>query len=412
MKRGNFRSGFCCLMLLALGAAQICRASTAVWLRCRERQGRFPGGLAGAAVRLTNTETQQTREAVTNDTGAYDFATVPPGTYDMNVRKEGFTPSTQKGIAVAQQYRPRRCTLSVGSVSESVRWPAPPRSCRPTAPRVASNVGSMQLANLPMSKGMRPELPDAVRDPSRFRRHPVQATTPLPPTLPRPLVFNVNGASFNINNTKIDGAQSINVWLPHESAYVPTLEAIETVNVVSGSFDAETGLAGGAAIYVSTKSGTNAIHGAVFENHNNQHLNARPFFLPYSQRKPKFVYNDFGAAAGGPIKKDKLFYFGSFEQTNNREAAFLHRHRPDRRHQERQYAGAEQSDLRPDDREMPTARPHALPRPDRSRRPHRCHRRETGEPNAAAEPRQQPAREQLFRERAVTSSTVPAPTPS
>ena len=65
-------------------------------------------------------------------------------------------------------------------------------------------------------------------------------------------MFNVNGASFNINNTKIDGAQSINVWLPHESAYVPTLEAIETVNVVSGSFDAETGLAGVASAKMGT----------------------------------------------------------------------------------------------------------------------------------------------------------------
>jgi hypothetical protein len=123
----------------------------------------------------------------------------------------------------------------------------------------------------------------------------------------------------------------------------PTLEAIDTVNVVSGSFEAETGLAGGAVVYISTKNGTNAIHGAVFENHNNQHLNARPFFLPYSQSKPKFVYNDFGGAVGGPIKKDKLFYFGSFEQTDNREAA-SDRNRADRRYQERQHAGSRQSD--------------------------------------------------------------------
>ena len=94
------------------------------------------------------------------------------------------------------------------------------------------------------------------------------------------------------------------------------------MNVVSGSFDAETGLAGGAAIYVSSKSGTNQLHGAVFESHNNQHLNGRPFFLPWNQSKPKFVYNDFGGAIGGRIIKEKLFFFGSYEGTDNRESAF------------------------------------------------------------------------------------------
>jgi hypothetical protein len=144
-------------------------------------------------------------------------------------------------------------------------------------------------------------------------------STPSNPS--KALVFNVNGSSFSINNTRIDGAQSINPWLPHESAYVPTLEAIDQVNVVSNSFDAETGMAGGAAIYVQTKSGSNQLHGAAFWEHNNQHLNARPFFLPANQSKPKYILNDYGGALGGPIKKEKLFFFGSYEGTPDRELA-------------------------------------------------------------------------------------------
>src|SRR6202040_808407 len=125
-------------------------------------------------------------------------------------------------------------------------------------------VSSAQLSNLPMSIGRNYQ--------SLFATIPgfggIQSSYNSTPSNPsKALVFNVNGVSFNINNTKIDGAQSINVWLPHESAYVPTLEAIEAVNVVTNSFDAETGLAGGAAIYVQTKTGTNEIHGSVFENH-------------------------------------------------------------------------------------------------------------------------------------------------
>lgn len=136
-------------------------------------------------------------------------------------------------------------------------------------------------------------------------------------------MFNVNGSSFSINNTRIDGAQSINPWLPHETADVPTLEAIDQVNVVTNSFDAETGMAGGAAIYVQTKSGTNEFHGAAFEEHNNQHLNSRPFFLPASQSKPKYILNDFGGALGGPIVRQKLFFFGSYEGTLDRELSAL-----------------------------------------------------------------------------------------
>jgi hypothetical protein len=114
------------------------------------------------------------------------------------------------------------------------------------------------------------------------------------------------------------------VWLPHESAYVPTLESIEAVTTITNSFDAETGLAGGAAIYVNTKSGTNDIHGSLFENHSNHHLKAKPFFIPAGSAKPKLIYNEFGGSVGGPIKKEKLFYFASFERNNDRELAALY----------------------------------------------------------------------------------------
>src|SRR2546425_1185749 len=78
------------------------------------------------------------------------------------------------------------------------------------------------------------------------------------PTNPsRALTFNVNGVSYSINNTRIDGAANNAPWLPHISAFVPTLEAVETVNVVTNSFDAEQGLAGGAAVNVQIKGGTN-----------------------------------------------------------------------------------------------------------------------------------------------------------
>jgi hypothetical protein len=120
----------------------------------------------------------------------------------------------------------------------------------------------------------------------------------------------------------VDGASQFNVWLPHVTAYVPGLEAIETVNVVTNNFDAEQGLAGGSSVNVQIKSGTNEVHGSGFWYHNNNNTKARPFFLPADQGKPKWVFNQYGGTLGGPIVSNKLFYFGSYEGTNDRQSAF------------------------------------------------------------------------------------------
>ncbi|MBI3683591.1 MAG: TonB-dependent receptor [Acidobacteria bacterium] len=120
---------------------------------------------------------------------------------------------------------------------------------------------------------------------------------------------------------RIDGASSNAPWLPHITSFVPTLESIDTVNVVTNSFDAEQGLAGGAAVNVQIRSGTNDLHGSGFEYHTDSALKAKPWILPQGARKPKLVNNEFGGSLGGPIKKDKMFYFVSYEGTPNREFA-------------------------------------------------------------------------------------------
>src|SRR2546429_2394730 len=140
----------------------------------------------------------------------------------------------------------------------------------------------------------------------------------LPSTPSRPLRYTVNGTSASSNNVRIDGASSYNIWLPHITAYVPPMEAIETVNVVTNSFDAEQGLAGGSAVNVQIKSGTNDFHGSAFEYHTDNALRARGFFLPTNQVKPKLVYNQFGGSLCGPIKKNKGFFFCDYEGTVDR----------------------------------------------------------------------------------------------
>ncbi|MDR3548965.1 MAG: hypothetical protein P4M11_12000 [Candidatus Pacebacteria bacterium] len=130
----------------------------------------------------------------------------------------------------------------------------------------------------------------------------------------RGLFFSTNGAFGNANNIRIDGATAINVWLPHVAAYNPGLDAIDSVSVVTNSYDALQGLAGGASVNVHVKTGGNAFHESVFEFHTDNALTAKPFFLPaLFTRNPKEVDNATGGTIGGPILKDRLFFFFSYD---------------------------------------------------------------------------------------------------
>jgi hypothetical protein len=277
--------------------------------------------VADATVVIIHNETKQSREEATNAIGGYSFPTLLPGTYELRVSKPGFTTFTQTAVSVTANNVSRvDVTLRVGAVTESVTVTGLAAALQTDRAEVRTELNSSQVEAIPTSLG-RNYQQLFVMVPGFS---PPRNENSVPSNPSRALGFNVNGMSYSINSTRIDGAQSINVWLPHEAAYVPTLESIETVSTATNSFDAETGLAGGAAIYVQTKSGTNELHGAVFLNHSNQRLKAKPFFIPAGAAKPKLVYNEFGGAVGGPIKREKLFYFVSFERTNDRETAALY----------------------------------------------------------------------------------------
>ncbi len=126
--------------------------------------------------------------------------------------------------------------------------------------------------------------------------------------------FNVNGSSTTTNNMKLDGASDAYPWQPHIAGYIPPSDAIQQVSIVTNSFDAEQGNAAGSAINAIIKSGTNQLHGAAWEYNTDSALKARNFFY-YGANNPKTIVNQFGMDAGGPIKKNKLFFFADWERT-------------------------------------------------------------------------------------------------
>src|SRR2546421_1620784 len=271
--------------------------------------------IAGAAVIATNQSTSVATNTITNGVGEYNFVTLQAGTYSIKVTATGFKTFERRDLVVeANNVTRTDVKLAVGSVEQSVIVSGEAPVLQTDRAETRENVTSVELENLPVPLGRNYQqlyrtLP-GVAPP--FNSHSI-------PTNPsRSLEFHVNGTSDDQNNTRIDGVSSTTVQLPHIVSYIPALESIQEVNVVTSSFDAEQGLAGGASINVQIKSGTNEVHGSAFEYHSNQHLKAWPESVPPGQsEKPNLIYNQFGGTIGGPIKKDKLFYFFSYESSHD-----------------------------------------------------------------------------------------------
>jgi hypothetical protein len=270
----------------------------------------------GAKVIAKEMRTGFVRETLSNETGQYQISTLPGGTYEVTVSKEGFTTFAARDVAVAVNAATRvEASLQVGGLAETIQVEAAPPAIQTDRAEVRAEIGAKQFENAPLPPGrnyshMFKTLPGFT--------YPRNGNGPsVDPS--RAALYNVNGTSRSSNAVRIEGAGVNQIWLPHLPGYTPALEAVEAVNVTTNSFDAETGLAGGAAVNVQIKSGTNQMHGSLFEYHNSNATKAKPFFLPAGERNPKQILNQAGGTFGGRIIKDKLFYFGSYESTWDRQ---------------------------------------------------------------------------------------------
>jgi hypothetical protein len=271
--------------------------------------------VAGATVTATNKETGLVREATSNEDGEYSIINLLPGVYDLKITRQGFSTYTQiDQIVTANNAARVDVAMKVGNVNDVVSVAADATVLQTESATVKSEISGKEIQALPLA---------AYRN-YQSLLNLVPGTTPAgfqnanTDTPERSLTTNVNGTARNNNNTRLDGAQSVNVWLPHHAGYVAPSESIQEVNVSTNNFDAEQGLAGGAAVQVITKSGTNELRGSAFGYHDNHFFQARNFFYPRRadgtvQNKPKLLRNITGGTIGGPIIKDKLFFFGSYE---------------------------------------------------------------------------------------------------
>ena len=273
----------------------------------------------GVVLVATNTGTGLRAETTSDADGAYVFRNLLPGTYDLTATLTGFREHTQKTIPVTAGNPVRiNITLAVGTVSESVQVVSDTTLLQTEKADLSSQLTSKEITNLPLNQYRNYQalinlVPGAT--PAIFQNAEID-------TPGRSLRTWVNGTQPNSNATRIDGAVSMGIWFPHHVGYVQPAETIETVNISTNNFDADLGMAGGAASTVITKSGTNELRGSAFEFHNREEFNSNSFFNnAFGLPKSPLARNIYGGTLGGPIVRNKFFYFGSWEKFQDRRTS-------------------------------------------------------------------------------------------
>ena len=281
----------------------------------------------GATVTVVNKETNLTRDTVTTGDGTFTLNNVLPGPYDVKVSLTGFREGIRTNVPVTiGQISRVDVTLEVGALTETVTVASEAQLLQTDKADVHTELKSDAITSMPLN---------------RFRNYQalmnlVPGTTPMAfgnaetDTPARSLATNVNGQVNTNNSTRTDGATNMNIWLPNHNMYISPAETIDTVNVATSSFDAEQGMAGGAAVTVVTKSGTNQFKGTAFEFYNGDKLNATPYnFTTTPTTKLPVKANTYGGTLGGPIARNKVFFFGSFEGYKREQSLFTFFNVPD-----------------------------------------------------------------------------------
>jgi hypothetical protein len=271
--------------------------------------------MVNAKVTLTEVNTQINRTSQTNESGNYTFADVPPGTYAVTVEQTGFKKESRRDIALLVNSSQRvDLQLQPGNVSETVEVTGAPPVLQTDRADTGRKIDSMVVSELPVLISNR-----------NYQALLALVPGTSPPIEEHSQFFNasdtlqteVNGAPRVVNNYQIEGIDD-NERTGLLQILIPPLEAINTVDVSTSDHTVDLGRGAGAVTNVILKSGTNQWHGSGYEYLQNSDMNARNFFQPLVGI---VHYNYFGGSIGGPIKKNKLFFFADYLRAEDHEAA-------------------------------------------------------------------------------------------
>jgi Carboxypeptidase regulatory-like domain len=266
--------------------------------------------VSGAKVTATQTGTNTRTSTSTDVYGLYRLSNMPAGSYTLEFMKSGFATLVTMNVVVEFNATRRvDAALKIGTVEQPVTVMATGALLQTESSNVHSDLTSTQLLDLPQPtrsfQGLIGIMPGAgaLTAGGGGTNNPTKSFTHI----------ELNGTSDEATDVRIEGVSSVDPWVAWDSTAKPSIEAIESVNVVSASPDAEQTLASGATINVQLKSGTNDFHGSAYWFHTDNALTAKPYFAGPHYKNSRNLDNNAGGTLGGPIIKNKLFFFVSYE---------------------------------------------------------------------------------------------------
>jgi hypothetical protein len=311
------RESFCArLLAVMLGLA------TCAWLYGQGGRASFSGVVTdssgafvpSAVVTATNPDTGFSVSATTNDAGAYVLSLLPVGHYTLTVKRDGFKTEVRQGLTLtADQAASVDVALSVGAVTEEIHVSADADLLATQTATLGQVIQEKSIVELPLN-GRNPAslvlLTPGMVDVLQTGGGVHQGYT----TFPTEEGASANGGRQGSTAYLLDGAMNMDNYHLLAAPF-PNSDATQEFRVLGNNFEAQYGFAPGAVVSIVTKSGTNQFHGNGFEFLRNGVLNARDFFQPV---RDELKRNQFGGSIGGPIKRDKIFFFGNYQGTKER----------------------------------------------------------------------------------------------
>jgi hypothetical protein len=267
--------------------------------------------VANAKVTLVNEGTNFTRTVNTNDSGQYVATSVPTGAYTITAEMQGFQKLVRSGLQLtAADTLTVDLQLQIGNVLETVEVKEVAPLLQSQTAAVSSLVTNQQMVEMPLNGRTFTSL--LKLSPGAYTGSSGNLATSQY-AMRGDVNISVNGSSAQNNTYLIDGMVNRNLWLS-TIIMVPTVDSIQEVRMMTSNYTAEYGAAAGAITVVQTKSGTNRFHGSGYEFLRNNRLDANTFFNNRAGvERPAFRRNEFGGTIGGPIRKDKTFFFGDYQ---------------------------------------------------------------------------------------------------
>lgn len=261
---------------------------------------------------LTSREHGVSRVSSTGITGLYSFTFLPPGIYTLEVTASGFKQYKQDGITLgAGQTLEQNVTLTVGAVTETVEVSAEAPLLNADNANISSDVSSRQVAELPLNLRNVISLAELNSSVSNTAEEQIVGAPGISGSADQDISFlNFGGTFFNTAAYLIDGTYDTRVdW--GGVIYVPSVDDVEEFKIQTNAFTAQYGWSSGNVVNVVTKSGSNQLHGDAWEFYRNSSMDAKYFFNNGAQ--PAFHRNQFGGTVGGPIRKNKTYFFAYYE---------------------------------------------------------------------------------------------------